>query len=434
MYDLIILIFLFGYVAIVFENNIKVDKAAIAMFIGVLCWTALIMGRESMFPSLDAIESAHYIEKSLMGHLSEIAGVLFFLLGAMTTIELIDSHEGFSVITDKIKTLNRVRLLWIISVITFFLSAALDNLTTAIVMAALVSRLMKEKKDIWMFAGMIVIAANAGGAWSPIGDVTTIMLWIDGQVTAGHIIHTLFIPCVFVLLVPLSIMSFRMKGDVERPSVDSASEIEEQKLKSWEKNLVLILGICALLFVPVFKSLTHLPPFMGMLIGLSVLWSVTDIMHYKKSSEHKTPLSIVGELRKVDTPSILYFLGILMAVAALQTAGHLASLSNFLSDHVSSIYAMNSLIGMLSSVIDNASLVAGVIGMYPLDMYPVNHSFWELLALCAGTGGSMLIIGSAAGVAMMGILKVDFKWYLRNISIFALLGYAAGIACYYIIY
>jgi len=322
-------------------------------------------------------------------------------------------------------------LLWALSFITFFLSAALDNLTTAIVMATLLRKMIKNKNDLWIFAGMVIIAANAGGAWSPIGDVTTIMLWIGGQITSINIIKEIFVPSLVSMLIPLTILGLGLKGNL---SSDNASELAHEKIhnkvSNFEKTLVFVAGISALLFVPIFKTITHLPPFMGILFGLSIIWIITEILHRKKNVEHKKALSIVGILERIDTPSILFFLGILMAVAALQIAGHLLMLSQFLDTTFDNIYIINTLIGILSSVIDNVPMVAGAIGMYPLEVYPVDHNFWELLAYCAGTGGSMLIIGSAAGVAIMGIFKIDFIWYLKKISFVALLGYLAGIGMY----
>ena len=433
MFIAIVILFVFGYVAIAMEHTIKIDKAASALFIGVVCWTFLVIGKSVIFPEMSGEESTHHIESSLMEHISEIAGILFFLLGAMTIVELIDSHEGFSVITDKIKTVNRVKLVWILSLLTFFLSAALDNLTTAIVMSALIRKLMTDKKDLWLFAGMVILAANAGGAWSPIGDVTTIMLWIGGQVSAANIMTDVILPSLVCLSVPLILMSFRMKGNVERPVRDDASGNEGSHVSKSDQNIVFYLGISALLFVPVFKTITHLPPFMGILLGLSVLWIVTEILHRKKSSDHRTSLSIVGVLRKIDTPSILFFLGILTAVGALQVGGHLTMVAEFLDRELGNVYIVNGAIGILSSIVDNVPLVAGAIGMYPLDVYPVDDTFWELLAYCAGTGGSILIIGSAAGVAVMGIMKIDFMWYVKNITLYALIGYLAGIGTFYVL-
>jgi Na+/H+ antiporter NhaD/arsenite permease-like protein len=431
MYLLMVFIFVLGYLAIAFEHSLKIDKAAVALLIGVLCWTILITSGNVIFPEMTAEASHGFVEHSLMEHLGDISGILFFLLGAMTIVELIDAHEGFSVITDKITTRNRVKLLWILGVITFFLSAVLDNLTTSIVMAALIRKLMKDKADVWIFGGIIVLAANAGGAWSPIGDVTTIMLWIGGQVTAAKIVWSLFLPSLMCLIVPLILFTFRFKGEVLSPAARKETGSGHGHVSDFQKNLVFILGLGALLFVPIFKTVTHLPPFMGVLLGLSILWLVTDIIHRRKNVEAKTPVSIVGVLRKIDTPSILFFLGILTAVSSLQVAGHLTQLSEFLDEKLGNIYVINTVIGVLSSIVDNVPLVAGAIGMYSLTDFPPDHTFWELLAYCAGTGGSLLIIGSAAGVAIMGILKIDFIWYLKNITLFAFVGYIAGILTYY---
>ena len=294
-------------------------------------------------------------------------------------------------------------------------------------MATLLRKIISDKKDLWMFAGMIILAANAGGAWSPIGDVTTIMLWIGGQVTASNIILKLVLPSLICLLVPLILMSFRVKGKLNSvKKVDKDDVISER-----DKKIVMYFGIGALLFVPIFKTITHLPPFMGVLFGLSILWIITEIIHKRKSNEVKNSYSIIGVLRKIDTPSILFFLGILLAVSALQVAGHLNQLAAILDNNVGNIWVINFLIGIFSSVVDNVPLVAGAIGMYDLSVYPQDHIFWELLAYCAGTGGSILIVGSAAGVAIMGILKIDFVWYFKNISLYALIGYVSGILTFF---
>jgi Na+/H+ antiporter NhaD/arsenite permease-like protein len=430
MYIAILITFIIGYLFIAFEHTIKVDKAAVALLTGTVCWVLFIIGGETLLPQVIPEDLIHIIPENLREHLGEIAEILFFLLGAMTIVEIIDAHEGFSVITDKINTTNKVKLIWILSVFTFFLSAALDNLTTAIVMSALLKKLISNKKDLWMFAGILIIAANAGGAWSPIGDVTTIMLWIGGQVTASNIIVQLIIPSIVCLLVPLIIVSFKFKGNIERPTVLENGHNNGIRVTNFEKYFVLFFGVGALLFVPVFKTITHLPPFMGVLFGLSIIWIITEILHRNKPLAHKKSLSIVGVLQKVDTPSILFFLGILVAVGSLQSAGHLTDMAKLLDANLNNIYAVNTIIGMLSSIVDNVPLVAGAMGMYSLEIYPVDDTFWELLAYCAGTGGSILIIGSAAGVAIMGILKIDFIWYLKNISWLALIGYLSGILTY----
>jgi Na+/H+ antiporter NhaD/arsenite permease-like protein len=434
VYIAIILVFAIGYLAIATEHKIHINKTAPALMIGVICWVLLIFGKANMFPQLSGLEANEFISEELLKHVGEISEILFFLLGAMTIVELIDAHEGFSIITDRIKITQRSKLLWVLCFITFFLSAALDNLTTAIVMATLLRKIIKEKEDLWLFASMIIIAANAGGAWSPIGDVTTIMLWIGGQITAVNIITKVFLPSVICLVVPLVVLSFKLKGHIELTAESDAKEFtsHHEPVNKFERLLIFCVGIGMLLMVPVFKTITHLPPFMGILLGLSIVWVLTEILHRNKEQDHKKSLSIVGILQRVDTPSILFFLGILMAVAALQTGGHLLQLSKVLDDNFDSIYVINALIGGLSSIIDNVPMVAGAMGMYPMITFPTDHAFWELLAYCAGTGGSILIIGSAAGVAIMGIFKIDFIWYMKKMSILAILGYLAGIATYMI--
>ncbi|MFH6769483.1 sodium:proton antiporter NhaD [Gaetbulibacter aquiaggeris] len=431
MYLAIILVFAIGYLAIATEHVIKINKTASALLIAVICWILLIFGRDTIFTAISPSHSIDFITESLLIQVGEISEILFFLLGAMTIVELIDAHEGFSIITDRIKISSRIKLLWALCFITFFLSAALDNLTTAIVMATLLKKMIKNKEDLWLFAGMIIIAANAGGAWSPIGDVTTIMLWIGGQVTATNIVTEIFIPSLVCMIVPLIVLSFKLKGDFIQETADEDSvEIKGGLANHFEKRLIFFVGIGALLFVPIFKTVTHLPPFMGILFGLSIIWITTEILHRNKNEEHKKHLSIAGIIERIDTPSILFFLGILMAVAALQVGGHLLQLSTLLDKTFDNIYVINTLIGVFSSIIDNVPIVAGAMGMYSLDVYPVDSVFWELLAFCAGTGGSILIIGSAAGVAIMGIFKIDFIWYLKRISVLAILGYAAGIGVY----
>jgi Na+/H+ antiporter NhaD/arsenite permease-like protein len=424
-----IIVFFLGYLAIALEHSIKVDKAASALVIGGLGWALYA------FSGVDV----HHMNEHLSHHLVDIAEILFFLLGAMTIVELIDAHEGFSIITDRITTNKKVALMWILSLITFFFSAALDNLTTAIVMSALLTKLIKDKEDLWMFAGIIILTANAGGAWSPIGDVTTIMLWIGGQVTASNIITSVFIPSVVCALVPLIYLSFKLKGNITRPELAELKEHKIDPTTTFERNLIFYLGVCGLLFVPIFKYFTHLPPYMGMLLALGVLWLTTEIIHKSKNHEQKSVLSVIGVLKKVDVPTIFFFLGILLAVAALQSAGQLDIMATYLNKTFNgNIYTINIIIGLLSSIVDNVPLVAGAMGMYDIGpistvpplAFPQDHAFWEFLAYCAGTGGSVLIIGSAAGVAVMGILKIDFIWYLKNISLLALMGYLAGAATY----
>ena len=423
MLTLMIVIFVLGYLAIALEHPIKVDKAASALITGVLVWTLFVLSGADQ----------HFIEEQLLHHLSEISSILFFLLGAMTIVELVDAHEGFSIITDKITTKNRVKLLWIVSVLTFFFSAALDNLTTTIVMVSLLRKLIDDKYERWFFAGIVVVAANAGGAWSPIGDVTTTMLWIGGQLTTMTIIKTLIVPSIVAMLVPLTVLSFTMKGEIVRP-VEHGNEHDSDPTTAFERNLIFFLGVASLLFVPVFKTLTHLPPFMGMMLSLGVLWLVTEIIHRSKNTSDKSQLSVIGVLRKIDTASVLFFLGILLAVAGLQSAGHLVIMAENLNEWFGGdIYAINIVIGLLSAIVDNVPLVAGSMGMYEVTSagdFAQDGVFWQFLAFCAGTGGSALIIGSAAGVAAMGLEKIDFVWYLKKISILALIGYFAGAGTY----
>jgi Na+/H+ antiporter NhaD/arsenite permease-like protein len=438
IFYLMIIVFILGYAAIALEHPINVNKSASALVLAVLMWVLFIFGGEQVLVNAESFhhyltETAHgsftgwVTHHELLHHLGEISEILFFLLGAMTIVELIDSHEGFRIITDKIKTTKKVKLLWIISVLTFFMSAALDNLTTSIVMIALLRKLIANKNDRWFFAGMVIVAANAGGAWSPIGDVTTIMLWIGGHVTTVNIILKTIVPSLVSMVIPLTILSFLMKGEIQRPELKNCST---DATTAFERNFIFFLGVGSLLFVPVFKTVTHLPPYLGMLWGLGVLWITTEIMHKSKNDEHKPKLTVAGILRRVDTPSVLFFLGILLAVAALQSAGHLRLLATSLDEYVGNLYLINIIIGVLSAIVDNVPLVAGAMGMYET-AFAVDHYFWEMLAYCAGTGGSILIIGSAAGVAVMGMEKIDFIWYLKKVSIWALIGYLAGAICYW---
>jgi len=476
MFILMVVIFVLGYTAIALEHPIKVDKAASALLTGTILWalyalnasTILELGLSPAWEEIKAIgkdvgtiikssvSEAHYnkiweedveishsvlhfVKHDLAHHLVEIAEILFFLLGAMTIVETVDQHQGFKLITDKIKTSSKVKLLWILSVLTFFMSATLDNLTTTIVMVALLRKLIDDQKTRWFFASMVVLAANAGGAWSPIGDVTTIMLWIGGQVTTVNIITYVILPSLATMLVPLAIISFTMKGTVTRPQL---AEGETREFTSaFERKLLLIMGVSALLFVPVFKTVTHLPPYLGMLFGLGVIWATTEVIHRHKPLEDRRKLTVIGVLRKVDVPTIFFFLGILLAVASLQSAGHLDILAKYLDENLHNIYAINLIIGILSAIVDNVPLVAGSMGMYDiadpgsigyLAEFVVDGKFWQFLAYCAGTGGSILIIGSAAGVAAMGLEKIDFIWYLKRISLLAFIGYIAGAGVYYL--
>ncbi len=476
MFILMVAIFVLGYTLIALEHPLKIDKAASALLTGTILWALYALnyhgildlnlspawaevkaiGHDIMQYIKPSVSNEHYkqvweedvelshnmvhfIKHDLEHHLVEIAEILFFLLGAMTIVETVDQHQGFKLITDKIKTTSKVKLLWILSTLSFFMSAALDNLTTTIVMVALLRKLIEDKKTRWFFASMVVLAANAGGAWSPIGDVTTIMLWIGGQITAANIITYVIFPSIVTMVVPLVLLTFTVKGNVARPKL-AASETREFTT-AFERKLLLIMGVCALLFVPVFKTVTHLPPYLGMLFGLGVIWFTTEMLHRNKPLEDKRKLTVIGVLQKVDVPTIFFFLGILSAVAALQSAGHLAVLAGFLDENLQNIYTINLIIGVLSAIVDNVPLVAGAMGMYQvvdpgtvgyMADFVVDGKFWQFLAYCAGTGGSILIIGSAAGVAAMGLEKIDFIWYAKRISLLAALGYFAGAGAYWI--
>jgi Na+/H+ antiporter NhaD/arsenite permease-like protein len=419
MVVVILAVFILGYAAIAMEHVIRLNKAASALITGVLCWTVYIL----------YTPDKHAVNEQLTEHLGDIAGILFFLLGAMTIVELIDSHDGFEVITSRIKTTKKSHLLWLIGGLAFFLSAILDNLTTAIVMVSLIRKLIRNKQARLFFCGMVIIAANAGGAWSPIGDVTTTMLWIGGQITTTQIIGHVFLPSLACAVVPLLLMTFRMRGVLEVGGTEEA-KTSKPETPVRDRNIVFIAGILILLLVPVFKTVTHLPPFMGMLMGLGIMWVITEIIHHEKDTQDKHFLSVLYALRKIDTPSILFFLGILISVAALQSIGALLNVAQYLDHQIGNPTIIVVIIGILSSVVDNVPLVAASMGMYSLQQYHTDHFFWHFLAYCCGTGGSMLIIGSAAGVAAMGIEKIEFFWYLKKIAWLALVGYVAGIAVF----
>ena len=418
---LIIVIFVIWYACIALEHPLKINKTATALLLGVLVWTIL---------ALSHALPGNIISAELVENLGETAEIVFFLLGAMTIVTLIEDYQGFRVITDKITTTNKKKLLWVLSILTFFLSALLDNMTTAIVMIALLRKLIADRKERWLYAGMVILAANAGGAWSPIGDVTTIMLWIGGQVTTINIIVKTLIASFVCMVVPVLVVGATLKGEIERPQEEAAG----LEVPAHLRRLVLIMGIAALIFVPIFKTITHLPPYLGMLFGLGILWITTEIISRKYEKEgHKLPTA-VSTLEHIDTPTILFFLGILMAVSCLKVVGilgHLAGgLNTAFGTEAPGFFFIDLIIGALSSVVDNVPLVAATMGMYPLDgadvIFGKNDAFWEFLAYCAGTGGSLLIIGSAAGVAVMGMEKIDFIWYLKKISWLALVGYIAG--------
>lgn len=411
---LLIIIFVLGYITIAFEHPLGINKAASALMTGVLCWLIY-------FFEANGINEA---TEHLMHHLGDIASILFFLLGAMTIVELIDSHNGFEIITQKIKTTDKGTLLVVVTTLTFFISALLDNLTTAIVMTSLCAKIISEKEDKFWFAGMIVIAANAGGAWSPLGDVTTTMLWIGGQLTALNIIMKTFLASLAVCGLPMLILARKFKGKkIHKPPVTKNNT-------SKESNIILLTGIGLLVFVPAFKAVTHMPPFMGMLLALSIIWIVTTLIHSDKREQEKKKLSVATALQKIDTPSILFFLGILLAVAALESFGMLKTFATFLNETLKNDYLIGIALGLLSAIVDNVPLVAAAQGMYDFSSFPQDHRFWEFLALTTGTGGSTIIIGSAAGVAVMGIENIDFMWYLKRISWLALIGFIAGIVVF----
>jgi Na+/H+ antiporter NhaD/arsenite permease-like protein len=454
MLVLMVVLFLLGYAAIAMEHQINVNKAASALVLCCLLWTIYIFISPDIvantpefltflsneFPDegfsnlavFDYVTSVQIIE-----HVGDIAEILFFLMGAMTIVELIDVHGGFSIIIDKITVKNKRKLLWIIGLITFFMSAVLDNLTTAIVMTMMLRKMVTDVKDRWIYAGIIIIAANSGGAFSPIGDVTTIMLWVKGNISTSGVIPALIIPSLVSLIVPLLFASKKLTGELTSQSADTCSEknVTQDYITKNERMIIFIMGISCLLFVPIFKTITHLPPFIGVLLGLSLMWIYTEIMYLKKRNmpqDYKATISVI--LSRIDMTTILFFLGILMAVSALQSAGLLAQMAQWL-DVVfdKNIYIVNIIIGFLSSIVDNVPLVAGAMGMYELaeaGAYALDGNFWLFLAYCAGVGGSMLIIGSAAGVVVMGLEKISFGWYLKNISLLAMLGYLAGAAVF----
>lgn len=481
LYVLIAGIFIVGYMAIAFEHNIHVNKAASALLTAIALWVILTFGIDQLVANHSVTanlanhqDSLHFVGDQLREHLAEIAEILFFLMGAMAIVELIDAHDGFRVITDKIHTKNASKLLAIITILTFFLSALLDNLTTTIVMVSLVAKLIDDQKMRWYFAGLIVIAANAGGAWSPVGDVTTTMLWIGGQITATGIMANVFIPSILCTLVPLALVMMQLKGQTVRaPMLVSGNETPSElatlplaqridsiratiksnaqdSISQRERMTVLLLGLGALAFVPIFKTITHLPPYVGVLFGLAVLWMVTEIMHRHQDDYIRERIGVEGVLSRIDMPSILFFLGILLAVAALATAGILGDVATWLDATFGNVYLINVMIGLLSSIVDNVPLVAGAMNMYPLttdasiaqaaageaarlEMFRQDGLFWEFLAYCAGTGGSCLIIGSAAGVAAMGMEKIPFMWYMKKITWLALIGYLVGAGAYVLI-
>lgn len=412
-----IIVFILGYLAIALEHPLKINKTATALVTGVLVWTIYAISTG------DASELGH--------HLASTSEILFFLLGAMTLVELVDAHQGFYFVSRLIKTNKVIKLLWIVGLITFFMSAVLDNLTTSIVMVTLLRKLISHKETRKYFVGIVVIGANAGGAWSPIGDVTTTMLWIGGQISATGIMQGLFLPAFISLVVPLFIASYVLKKEsIGQPvALEALSSTEER-----DGKIMLFAGAGSLIGVPIFKTLTHLPPYMGILLALGLVWILSELLHSEKDEEAKKHLSVGYALTKIDTSSILFFLGILLAIGGLESFGYLHALSDQLAASFGDQNLIVTIIGLASAVVDNVPLVAASMGMYSLTDFPMDHEMWEYLAFCAGTGGSILIIGSAAGVAVMGMEKIEFGWYLKKIGFLALLGYFAGAGLYLILH
>ena len=433
---LMICLFVLGYVAIATEHQIHVNKAATALILCSLLWTIYIFYAPALNTPLGVQKTTEYVTKvELIEGVGEVAEILFFLMGAMTIVELIDVHGGFNIITRRITTKNKKTLLCILTGITFIMSAVLDNLTTTIVIVMLLRKLVQDQKERWYFAAVVILAANAGGAFSPIGDVTTIMLWVKGNVTTQHLIPELILPSIIAAVLPMLIMSRKLKGNLEDSTVvelESHEPTAAEMVTNKERNIIFYLGIGALVFVPIFKAITHLPPYLGVALGLGILWVYTELMYHEKgdSIKEEKKARIQKVVKRIDMTTILFFLGILMAVNALSFAGILRELSEWLDESVGNIYAINIIIGILSSIVDNVPLVAGAMKMYEIDpttaYFAVDGAFWLFLAYCAGVGGSILIVGSAAGVVVMGLEKVSFGWYLKEVSLIALLGYLAG--------
>ena len=436
----IILAFVIGYLFIAIESVTKINKAAIALLMFVVCWTIFMIDPASLVPALASVDHsqmANAVSKIIEEHLGETGTTIFFLMGAMTIVELVDQNGGFNFVKDTLKTKSKRSLLWRIAIMTFILSAILDNLTTSIVMIMILRKLVKERKDRVIYASLVIIAANSGGAFSPIGDVTTIMLWNKGVITAAGVISEVLIPSIVSMVIPAYVLSLSLKGELVVPEAKKAANADEDYLTASQRKLIFFLGVGGLIFVPIFKTITHLPPFVGILLVLGILWTVTESMyrHLEHDDSDGMQKRVSRMLTRIDMSTILFFLGILMAVGSLQTIGALAQLGEGLNvwfdgNH----YLVTGIIGVLSSIVDNVPLVAGCMGMYPVqaggDM-AVDGIFWQLLAYCAGVGGSMLIIGSAAGVVVMGLEKITFGWYMKHISWVAFLGYIAGIVSYW---
>jgi len=439
---LIIAIFVAGYLLIALENRTKINKAAVAMIMCGVLWVVVMLWGGTISPDLTGEE----VNSEVWNALASTCEVLVFLICAMTIVSLIDLNGGFDFITRRITTRNKEKLVWIIALITFFLSAALDNLTTTIVMILLMRKLLANYKERWVFAGLIIIAANAGGAWSPIGDVTTILLWTHGNITSWGLVSSLFLPCLVSTVIPAAVCSRVLHGMVTAPDYKDEVSQESSFFTGRQSLGLLVLGVVLIVMIPAFKSLTGLPPYLGMILALGIMWLVTEVMYERRPdipTEAQNRVSKV--IHEIDMTTILFFLGVLMSVAALEGAGVLSAFAHLLDDGVHNIYAIDTLIGLMSAIVDNVPLVAASIAMYHVPdaaaiaaaadpayaaYFAQDGPFWTLLAYCAGRGGSILIIGSAAGVVAMGLEKINFMWYLRNFSLMALGGYAAGIAVF----
>ena len=430
----IVTLFAIGYLCIALESLTRINKAAIALLMCVGCWTLLMMAPGVYYPEIPADGVLHHVAEVIEHHLGDAGGTLFFLMGAMTIVEIVDSNGGFNFVRDTIETHSKRKLLWRVAFITFFLSAILDNLTTSIVMIMVLRKLVQNHEERMVYAALVIISANSGGAFSPIGDVTTIMLWIKGVITTQGVLTEIFIPSLVSMLIPAFIMQYMLKGKFEKEQ--NLPKAEVSHFTKTQRNIIFWLGVGGLCFVPVFKTLTHLPPCMGILLVLGVLWTVTEIFHYNTSEDDTMAKRVSDLLSKIDLSTIMFFLGILMAVAVLQEIGVLAALGEGLNEaFAGNYYLINGIIGVLSSIVDNVPLVAGCMGMYPVaaeGAMAVDGIFWQLLAYCAGVGGSMLIIGSAAGVVVMGLEKITFGWYMKKITWIAFAGYLAGILVYWL--
>lgn len=435
----IVTVFILGYLCIALESFTKVNKAAVALLMLVACWTLFMFDPGSYLPDIAGDKISIAVNEIIEKHLGSTSTTLFFLMGAMTIVEVVDQNGGFNFVRDMMKTKNKKALLWRITFMTFFLSAILDNLTTSIVMIMILRKLIQERKDRLIYASLVIIAANSGGAFSPIGDVTTIMLWNKGLITAAGVIKELIVPSLVSVALPAYILSLSLKGEIAAPAIAGGTVTEANELTKKQRKTVFFIGVGGLIFVPIFKSITHLPPFVGILLVLGILWTVTELFYrhlHKGEEKGGMQKRVVNILSRIDMSTILFFLGILMAVACLETIGVLSSMGQGLNNVFDgNHYLVTGIIGVLSSIVDNVPLVAGCMGMYPIaevgDMAQ-DGIFWQLLAYCAGVGGSMLIIGSAAGVVVMGLEKITFGWYMKKISLVAFIGYLAGILIYWV--